>query len=87
MKYCKTCKHWDKIGNEYSKIIGARKCNYVIHTEDATEWNKDYGRVIKPEYQDTKAFSVDGSGYYAALFTKENFGCNQYSPAPANKED
>ncbi len=77
---CSNCKHWERDGEPYDEVIDAKRCRYAVHTEDAEYSNKDtdWEKVLKPEYKDTKAFVMDGSGYMAYFYTKEDFGCNQH---------
>jgi hypothetical protein len=79
MTTCKTCKFWEPPENDIGEIPGVGKCKAVVQFWDATEWDKDYdNRQLKPEYKSKLAFVQDGSDYYAALYTLENFGCVQH---------
>lgn len=72
MKLCKDCKFlgeeievWDSDICE-DKPSGFHECQRVCHG------NKDCYDVLE---HDDSAIVVDGSGYFAALRVKEDFGC------------
>lgn len=87
MNLCGTCKFWgcnDDVGERF------RQCMRVKHDECRDTCNEedpeDY-RVDDPErferHQKTlaeKAVTVDGSGYFAALRCREDFGCVYHEP-------
>lgn len=75
---CSTCKYWRPDEDAYNEILSVRRCAYVAFAPDATVWDDDCNRVMKPEYEQTKAFVADASGYSASFYTKEDFACNQY---------
>lgn len=83
---CSNCIFW--VGNEerYSVAIDAARCKYAINTEDATEWNDESDRVLKREFEQTKAFVADGSGYFAAFYTKADFCCNAHQQQQAEEK-
>ena len=82
MKTCETCKHWQEWNQStrgsraFSQGIG--ECEMVVMWWDASEWSNDFTeveRVIKPKYQDQKAFVQDASDCHASLYTRKDFGC------------
>lgn len=80
MNTCGTCKHF-----------GPPVDNYSLRADDDEGEPSKYHacQVVKffarPGNRDPKpeapAVVVDGSGYYAALCVKEEFGCNQWAAA------
>ena len=88
MKTCGTCKHWKPIAtepydlNEGSQYPpGCGHCQAVEHPEGfETDGgsNKAYEELRKKKNAHktaAKAYVEDGSGYYAALICKTDFGC------------
>lgn len=79
MNTCGTCKHlgeaidnWDKDYKTVAPIY--HKCNLLAHVGDDSREVNESGLA---------ACVIDGSGYYAALCVKGDFGCNQWSEKPA----
>ncbi|MDP2000563.1 MAG: hypothetical protein Q8K22_13370 [Rhodoferax sp.] len=84
---CADCTFWAKCGvSEAGWKIGLGKCSNVPKFQDATESSPDpekyeFGtEVLKPDYQDVKAMTIDGGGYRADLLTMPDFGCVSYIP-------
>ena len=76
MNTCETCKHWGEFGYQLHEV---RECEAVPMLWESFEWTKDYnGRVLKAGFENKQAFVQDGSDYSAALYTKKDFGCNQW---------
>lgn len=88
MKRCKTCKHWDKLyGISYGKCdkVAHVKDNSPTHVanrmneadcignDDMMQEASDEGFLW--DECGSPAVLEDGSGYYAALVAKEDFGC------------
>jgi hypothetical protein len=65
---CKTCKHWDKDEDKFNRnpfTVG--QCKITVN---------DFEDMFEYGPKDVKgAVAVDGSGYFAALLTAEEFGC------------
>lgn len=96
MSNCGTCKHWGD-----SKDVGEpyRKCTAVIHDKSSytgTFGDEFLGDEPIDDWERTKreeilairkhcAVVVDGSGYFAALKCREDFGCVLYAPSSASK--
>lgn len=72
MYTCGTCDYWKEV-NKYN--VG--KCIGIQHDELGGEGYDDDCNPI--ETNNDSAFVVDGSGYFAALKTRENFGCVMHS--------
>lgn len=72
MNTCGTCKHFGKpVEDEDRNVpVGYHICTLITMRD----------RHIDPPGDET-AVVVDGSGYYAALCIKEEFGCNQWTGA------
>ncbi len=74
MKTCKTCKHWKnfndrhRIENDKFKECSRIKFDRASSSSDSHD---DQDSIF-----DEPAVTVDGSGYFAALHTQENFGCS-----------
>ncbi len=65
MKTCDSCKHWDKTESGYEQY---GKCVKIhLGGSQCPESDVDLGG--------TPAFTEDGSGYKADLFTLSSFGC------------
>lgn len=86
---CANCEFWEQSAEgEYGWKIGLGKCSNVPMFYDATDDPSsddprdlgDESRVLKPDFQGTKAFALDGSGYRAELLTMPDFGCVSYEP-------
>ena len=72
---CGNCKHLGKEINAYPDDgpaidipTGYHECGLIQHTTG------NYHNISKT------AFVIDGSGYWAALTVKSDFGCNQWEP-------
>lgn len=77
MNRCGDCKFWGRKGED-GKF---RSCTGVIHDESSIH-DEEVGDWMDEEYKESvirinalPAVVVDGSGYFAALKTKEDFGC------------
>lgn len=72
MNTCGTCKHWGAGRNEHE---------YAGASVSRDDEFKPCGAIIQEDYYDEKkiagkrAFVQDGSGYYAAIKVREDFGC------------
>ena len=71
MKKCLTCKHWEK-----DKRVGGpqdlyRQCKKTLF-EDLS-W-----APYEPKNKESTAYVVDGSGYWAGLFTRPEHGCTMH---------
>jgi len=71
MKCCGNCEHWKEVNK-----FGVGTCDAVKHDVEGGE-TYDYDSDSDEEIASNNdpAFVVDGSGCYAALKTRENFGC------------
>lgn len=84
---CETCKHWGRDDDDYLQEVGIKQCVVVPMLWDSYEWSKDRDhRVLKAECAGNLAFVKDGSDYYASLFTRPNFACNQHEPLAAKEQ-
>lgn len=79
MNTCGTCKHW---GNDaFPYFAGLRPCLAVAAQHDvpkssANDGMDPTGAAFYVAANGTpKAVAADGSGYFAALKTREDFGC------------
>ena len=76
---CDTCKHWippviDKWGSMIDKEFG--HCKATPFREDAGAWDDGYENwTLKPEHKSATAIVSDGSGYHAALSTRDSHFC------------
>jgi hypothetical protein len=88
MKTCGTCKHWENGPEDY------RECLAVIHdrqgmTTDDNDAFESYDWLDEEERAEIRAIRkyaavvVDGSGYFAALKCRADFGCTLHQ----EKED
>jgi hypothetical protein len=88
MKTCGSCKHWGKQDEVESSLkAGFKKCYRIIHDEhsDTDDYKDDVydkddpydAQFIARMNATRKELAVvkDGSGYYAALKCREDFGC------------
>jgi hypothetical protein len=74
---CETCKYWNE-SEEYDDYKNIRLCNKAVQFFNAQEWVKIDGEtknVLKPEYKDQMMFTEDGSSYYSAFITRNDFFC------------
>lgn len=82
-KTCGNCMFWGKPGE--TEMF--RQCNGVIHDERSRhndteeEWKEDWHNQQIRHINSLSAVVVDGSGYFAALKTKEDFGCTLFREA------
>lgn len=67
MKKCKTCKYWE---TERQNLPNTGACRRIPGPDDL-----DRKRSNSEDIHDELAIVEDGSGYYAALITKGDFGC------------
>lgn len=74
---CDKCAHWSIEQGE--EIINVRRCNKALELWEATEWNEDYDRVAKPNFEGQMMFVMDGSSYSASLYTRPDFFCAHYA--------
>lgn len=76
---CKNCVHWSEAAK---RIEGIRACKKVKMLWDCTQWieddEDDCKRVLNENHKNDRAFVQDGSDYMANLYTKFDFGCNQF---------
>lgn len=88
---CSGCKHWDTAfqGNygegpivkrapdyEDEPLLGRwGDCQRILHRQSqyASDWQPDAGDL---------AFLSDGSGYFASITTRAEFGCLLWEPKP-----
>jgi hypothetical protein len=84
METCGTCKHWKLIDAEEELIDDPRFGTCAAIPQGQSEWDEasDRNMVVG----DWKAVAVDGSGYFAAIKTRECFGCVLHEPLPATAE-
>jgi hypothetical protein len=79
MKFCETCKSWEKPTSEFGEIPGSGICRRIPQYWDATQWTADgESRVLKERYAGNLAFVKDGSDYRAELKTLPKFGCVEH---------
>lgn len=88
MARCETCRNWSNAEPDwqFDQLIMGR-CAAIRQREDILEpareiedWDArevEEGRLLSAE----KAIAVDGSGYYAAIRTRGDFGCVLHVPA------
>lgn len=82
-KTCGNCMFWGKPGE--TEMF--RQCNGVIHdersyhNEEIGDWMDDDEKESFRHINSLSAVVVDGSGYFAALKTKEDFGCTLFREA------
>lgn len=69
---CGECKFWGAESDSHNKY---RQCHAIKHVEWPDE-NKDFS-----------AFVVDGSGYFAALKCRSDFGCNLFQLKVRNETE
>lgn len=78
---CGLCKFWGEVGEAFSH----RTCTAVVHDKNM-EYRKEEFFVPDCDDEDElikarefmsghRAIACDGSGYYAALKTSDDFGC------------
>ena len=75
MNTCGSCRHfglvhefdkWDEATDDYTENKDYHVCGLLQHLNDTQTI------LVQP------AGVIDGSGYYAALCVREDFGCNQW---------
>lgn len=71
MNTCGTCKYFGAAVRDDKAPTGYHVCGWIKHYEN------NYG----DETPTADAVVIDGSGYFAALCVKEEFGCNKWEPA------
>lgn len=74
---CRLCRFW---GDDKDKGQTFRKCMAIGHA--VTAFDDDFNETLV--YREDRApvqgaYVVDGSGYYAALKTAEDFGCASFT--------
>lgn len=83
MSLCGNCKWWGAEGGRATSGVW-RSCGRIIHDERFVNSSDERDAMDAPaedmlEIQvfdaNNKAVVEDGSGYYAALKTRESFGC------------
>lgn len=78
---CGTCRHWGTPRDNGTETWGLRPCVAVIPKYDVAVLKDENGNDLWDENYEPvpvntpKAMVVDGSGYFAALKTAEDFGC------------
>jgi hypothetical protein len=89
---CETCRHWTQVEEDwqYDKLVMG-KCGAIRQREDIIEparrledWDAmeaEENRLLSLE----KAIAVDGSGYYAAVRCRGDFGCVLHEPASGSE--
>ena len=82
---CGTCKHWGK--DDFPYFAGLKPCLAVMHDvavdkeTDGDGCYVDGGGACYVATGGTPMATVsDGSGYFAALKTREDFGCRLWEP-------
>ena len=75
---CVSCRHWEPEEPEHNNPE-VRRCRRVYPWHDATQWDENYeARQLTVDRSGDLAFAQDGSGYYACLLTRAEFGCVQW---------
>ncbi len=82
---CGNCKHW---GNEHETDAKFRSCRGIAHDKEklVNEDQDEYYAEHESEHHRAQvvfrgnhiAVTQDGSGYYAALKCREDFGCELF---------
>ena len=76
---CGTCKYWSDVTSYV--LPSVRMCDKAKMLFDSTYWSDETDeegyptRKTKEQCKDLMMFVQDGSDYYAALYTKEDFYC------------
>lgn len=84
--HCGTCRFWTKTNRDESYYFNLRPCGAVKQREDIEMAKGDDGDEVRDEDGNEtpvvrpRAMAVDGSGYFAALRTAEDFGCVLWEP-------
>ncbi len=86
---CETCAHWNTEAPDWQfDELKMKRCGAIQQRETIIEPARrleDWDAREAEEYRllsEAKAIAVDGSGYYAALRTRADFGCVLHSPLP-----
>ena len=81
---CDKCQHWDDKPS-YERVAGLsiRVCSKAVMFWDATDWDDECNRVLRPEYKGQKSFVQDGSDYRACLMTTGDFFCGHFEEKTA----
>jgi len=78
-KTCATCKHWRKMPENKAEWEAFRSVPGENWLSGAVRWRPDGGVCQKADFDylenDELMFVQDGSGYFACLVTKAEFGC------------
>ena len=74
MNKCGDCAYWSE--NAESNPFGF--CGYAIHSNGDEYGYGHPSDANKKELAETKAHVEDGSGYAAALITRDDFGCSEW---------
>lgn len=89
---CETCAHYaPETGyHEGHPIESLATCRATPHGTDATFWDESASKKwpvdkLKPEYANTTAFAIDGSGYHASLSVRPDHYCAMHSALEASK--
>lgn len=78
---CGNCKFWGEPDdvNEFRQCQAIPHDIHCIHNEDKDfenfSWLDEEGKEEYRKIKRNKAVVTDGSGYFAAIKTKEDFGC------------
>jgi hypothetical protein len=83
MGTCGTCKHWKRIDHEADPTSDPRYGTCEAIPQAREEWDDDGDVSVMAG--DWKAVAVDGSGYFAAIKTRECFGCVLHEPLPLSE--
>jgi hypothetical protein len=78
---CDQCRFWtakENIEDTDAQLVGVRRCTRVLELWQATEWDDDCERVLKPGFEEQKMFVMDGSCYAAHLYTRPEFFCAHF---------
>ncbi|MBK6616617.1 hypothetical protein [Ottowia sp.] len=77
---CGNCRLWEvRVKPAVGWMLGLGKCGnvpkYFDVTDDAGDVDDLNARVLKAEFQGTKAVALDASGHCAEFLTTAGFGC------------
>ncbi len=78
MNTCATCKHFIVPKDQYSRLESKAALPHVCGKIRAAVESDEDGSL--PSAQTDKAYTEDGSGYYAAIRVREDFGCVLWEP-------
>lgn len=80
---CGNCEHWGEIGDTSM----FRPCQGIDFAGNDGLSDIDGYSAETVEYrQQHRAVTVDGSGYHAALKTREDFGCELFEPVTEERQ-